>query len=141
METYRFDVSHGKSADPPQVDKICNWTLSPDGSQRAVVDVGPDEDQIHLRSTSSGQGRDLVVKGWRGLLGLDWSSDGKSLFIPWHNHESANALLRVTLDGKASVLLQSSNSEIWDAIPSPDGRFLAIGEASGTRNVWQVENF
>ena len=141
LETYRFDLSHGKSSDPPQVDKWCDWTLSPDGSQRAVIVKGTDEDQIHLRSTSTGQGRDLVIKGWRGLEGLDWSSDGRSIFVPWHNHESASALLRVTLDGRASVLLRSSNPEFWDAIPSPDGRFLAIGEASGTRNVWQVENF
>jgi hypothetical protein len=49
-------------------------------------------------------------------------------------------LLNITLDGKASVLLHSSN-DIWSAIPSPNGRLLAITEVNGTKNVWQIEDF
>ncbi len=73
-------------------------------------------------------------------MGAEWSADGRSLLVSWHNHELDSAMLRITFDGRASVLLHSSN-EIWGAVPSPDGRFLAIAEASGTRNVWQLENF
>ena len=47
----------------------------------------------------------------------------------------------VTLDGKTSLLLKSTNPEIWGAIPSPDGRWLAVAQAGGPKNVWQVENF
>jgi len=75
------------------------------------------------------------------LMGLDWSPDGKSLLVSWHNFEEDSALLKVTLDGRTSVLLKSSNPEIWAAIPSPDGRLLAIAEAGGPKNVWQIENF
>ena len=67
-ETFRFDVRSGKSTDPPQIDPECNWSLSPDGSQRAIVAVGPNQGTIQLRSTSSGKTRDLVVKGWNGLM-------------------------------------------------------------------------
>jgi hypothetical protein len=49
-------------------------------------------------------------------------------------------LLNVTLDGRASVLLHSRNV-VYSAIPSPNGRLLAITEASGTKNVWQIEDF
>ena len=139
-ETFRFDVKSGKSTDPPQIDPGCNWSLSPDGSQRAVIACGSNQGTIQLRSTSTGKTRDLVVKGWSGLMNVDWSADGKSLLATWHNHEGDSALLNVTLDGRASVLLHSSN-DIWYAIPSPDGRLLAITEASGTKNVWQIENF
>jgi hypothetical protein len=45
------------------------------------------------------------------------------------------------LNGRATVLLKSSNPEIWAAIPSPNGRMLAIAEAGGPKNVWQIENF
>jgi hypothetical protein len=71
---------------------------------------------------------------------IDWSADGNSLLVGWHNHESDHALLKVTLDGKASVLLRSSNFVAY-AIPSPDGRSLAILEVSPSRNAWQIENF
>jgi len=139
-ETFRFDVRSGKTTLPPQIDPECNWSLSPDGSQRAIVDIAPNQGTIRLRSTSTGKMRDLVVKGWNGLRAIDWSADGKSLLVSWGNHEGDSALLSVTLEGKASVLLHSSNHFVY-AIPSPDGRSLAIAEDSGTSNVWQVENF
>jgi len=138
-ETYRFDVRIGKSTARPQIDPDCNWSLSPDGSQRAIIPFSPNG-TIRLRSTSSGKTRDLVVKGWNELTNIDWSADGKSLLVAWHNHEWDSGLLKVALDGKVSLLLRSSNS-IGFAIPSRDGRFLAIAEASGTKNVWQIENF
>jgi len=139
-ETFQFDVRSGKSTAPSQIDPDCNWSLSPDGSQRAIVAKGPDEGTIRLRSTSTGKTRDLVVKGWNGLKNIDWAADGKRLLVSWGNHERDSALLSVTLDGRASVLLRSNNYILY-AIPSPDGRSLAIAEGSGTRNVWLIENF
>jgi DNA-binding winged helix-turn-helix (wHTH) protein/Tol biopolymer transport system component len=139
-ETYRFDVKSGKSTDPPQIDSPISWSLSPDGSQLAVIVRRPNQGTIQLRSTSTGKTRDLVVKGWTGLMNIDWSGDGRSLFVTSHIHEGDSALLNVTLDGRASGLLHSRN-EVYSAIPSPDGRLLAITEASGTKNVWQIENF
>ena len=140
-ETFRFDVRSGKLAAPPQIESAFNWSLSPDGSQRAIILYGPSQDKVQLRSTSTGQTRDLVVKGWSGLIGINWSADGKRLLVSWHNFERDSALLDVALDGGASVLLTSSNPEIWHAIPSPNGRMLAIAEAGGPKNVWQVESF
>jgi len=134
-ETIPFDVKSGKKTGPPQVDPEGFWTLSPDGSQRAFVSVGSNQGTIQLRSTSSGKTRDLVVKGWNGLMHIDWSADGKSLLVG--NHESDSTLLKVTLDGKASVLVRSSNF-IGYAVPAPDGRSLAILEVSPTKSVWQI---
>jgi Tol biopolymer transport system component len=140
-ETYRFDVRSGKSTEPPQIDPDCNWSLSPDGSERAIVVFGANDGRIHFRSTSTGKTREVFVKGWNGLMGADWSPDGKSLLVGWHNFERDSALLNVSLDGRATVLLKSSNPEIWAAVPSPNGRMLAIAEAGGPKNVWQIENF
>jgi Tol biopolymer transport system component len=134
-ETYRFDVKSGKSTDPPQIDPPINWSLSPDGSQLAVIVVRPNQGTIQLRSTSKGKTRDLVVKGWSGLMGGDWSADGRSLLTVSHGHEGDSTLLKVTLDGRAFALLHSRN-DVFSAIPSPDGRLLAMTEASGTQNVW-----
>jgi len=139
-ETFRFDVRNGKSNDPPQIDCDCNWSLSPDGLQRAIVPDDPKNGTIRLRSTLTGETRQLAVKGWKELSSITWSVDGKSLLTTWH-HESVSALLNVTLDGKVSVLLRSGSPEILGAIQSPDGRSLVIAEASITSNVWQIENF
>ena len=144
IETFQFDVKRGKSIAAPQIDPWCSWNLSPDGSQLAII-AGYNfrQDTIRLRSTSTGKTRDLVVKGWNGLGGADWSADGRSLLVTWHNHgrqDRESALLNVTLDGRASELLHTSNT-IYAAIPSPDGRLLAITEGAGTMNVWQIENF
>jgi len=138
-ETFRFDVRTGKRSDPPQVDPWCNWSLSPDGSQRAIV-CGSRKGTIRLRSALTGETLDLTVKGWDELGSIVWSVDGRSLLTISH-HESDTALLNVALDGRVSVLLRSSNPEILGAIPSPDGRSLAIAGANTTRNVWQIEGF
>jgi len=138
-ETFRFDVRTGKHSDPPQSDPWCNWSLSPDGSQRAIA-CGSRKGTIQLRSALTGETRDLTVKGWDELASIVWSVDGRSLLTISH-HESDTVLLNVALDGRVSVLLRSSNPEILGAIPSPDGRSLAIAGANTTRNVWQIENF
>jgi DNA-binding winged helix-turn-helix (wHTH) protein/Tol biopolymer transport system component len=138
-ETFRFDVRTGKCSDPPQGGPLCNWSLSPDGSVRAIV-CDTRKGSILLRPTLAGPTRELKVKGWDQLDSIEWSMDGKTLLATWH-HESESALLNITLDGRASVLLRSSNPDILGVIPSPDGRFLAIAGASTTRNVWQIENF
>ena len=70
---------------------------------------------------------------------IDWSADGKSLLVSWLNDDSDSALLKVALDGRVSMLLRSRNS-LW-AVPSPDGQLLAIGENTGAKNVWEIENF
>lgn len=140
METFRFDVRNGKSSGPPQFDPLCNWSLSPDGSQRAMVCPSPKE-TIRFRSILTGKTRDVPVTGRNELGSITWAADGKSLLVAGKTPEGESALLRVTLDGRASVLIRSGNSEILFAIPSPDGRSLALAESSVYNNVWQIENF
>lgn len=140
-ETFHFDVRNGKGTNPPQIDADGNWSLSPDGSRRALIAYGLDEGTIQLRSTSSGETRSLAVKGWNGLGNIDWSANGKSLLVVWCNHDKECTLLDITLDGKVSVVLRSSKW-IGYAVPSPDGRRLAILEAvNPTKNAWEIENF
>jgi len=50
-------------------------------------------------------------------------------------------LLNVDLQGKARAVLEESEKDLGWAIPSPDGRHLAIWEASGSSNVWLLEGF
>jgi hypothetical protein len=55
---------------------------------------------------------------------------------------STPVLLFVDCEGKARVIWegQKYGSLQW-AIPSPDGRYLALNIYVGERNVWMIENF
>jgi Tol biopolymer transport system component len=138
-ETHRFDVRTGKTTGPPQIDPPCNWSLSPDGSRRAIIPAGS-KARIRIRSTMSDETYELPVKGWEDLDSIDWSADGKSLFAGWY-HESDSALLKVSLNGTVTVLFHSNNPQVIGAIQSPDGRSLAFAGLSTARNVWKIENF
>jgi hypothetical protein len=69
------------------------------------------------------------------LFSITWAADGRSRLVAGKTPEAESALLRVPLDGKALVLVHSSNSEILGAIPSPDGRSLAITEKNVYNNL------
>ena len=138
-ETYRFDVKTGKKPGPPQVDPSCNWSLSPDGSLRAVVAYGS-KGPIRFRSTGDGETRELAVEGWDELDSIDWSADGKAVFVSWH-HESESALLRVALNGTVSVIFRSNGQQVIGPIPSPDGHSVVFAGLGTASNVWMVENF
>ena len=53
--------------------------LSPDGSSVAISTSGQAEIHIRLLSLSGGSDREITVKGWPSISGLDWSPDGKRL--------------------------------------------------------------
>jgi hypothetical protein len=111
-----------------QLEAPGNWNLTPDGLERAITVFDPDQGKIQLRSTSTGETNKPVVRGWCGFISIDWSADGKSLHVISLNRAGESTLLDVRLDGSASILVGGSNPRIGYAIPSPDGRFLAIRE-------------
>ena len=115
--------------------------LSPDGSTCAISRDG--EPQIHIRllSPSGGSDREITVKGWPNLTGLDWSPDGKGFYVGSVSPQGST-LLYVDLKGNARVLWQykAGNAGIW-GLPSPDGRYLAIMGDVINSNVWMVEGF
>ncbi len=53
--------------------------LSPDGATFEISRSGEAEIHIRLLSLSGGSDREIKVKGWPNLTGLDWSPDGKGL--------------------------------------------------------------
>lgn len=130
----------GKSSEPSQIDPLCNWALSPDGSLRAIVLPSP-KGMIRFRSTTTGESHDVRVKGGNELGSIDWAPDGKSLYSAGRSPNRESVLLHVTLEGQVTVLLRSNKSEMLAGIPSPNGRYLAIPETRGSNNVWAIQNF
>jgi Tol biopolymer transport system component len=119
----------------------CAWSLSPDGQTLAVA--GPVRNgTISLISIPTKTTRELVITNWSELRssqeppqgGFDWAADGKGLFFSVDMKPSGLGLVYVDLEGHARVLLKGGNIR-W-AIPSPDGRYLALHTFSTVRNVW-----
>jgi eukaryotic-like serine/threonine-protein kinase len=114
--------------------------LSPDGRTLAIAQVGG---EIHVRliSLQGGSDRDITVKGWPTITGVDWATDGKGLYCG-SLAPQGSSLLYVDLSGNARMLLQfkGGGGEIW-GVPSPDGRYIAIKVPGTNSNVWMLEGF
>ena len=140
----RFDPGTGESSplvEIPSQGMPIGWSLSPNGSQLAVGFYRTDQSVIHLRSTADGTSRDVVVKGRAGVASADWSADGNSLFVTTMDSEHKTTLLNVKLDGSNHLLMKDDKNSIEWAIPSPDGKLLAINKYTGITNAWSLANF
>jgi hypothetical protein len=120
-----------------------NWSLSPDGrilamAKKTAVRGDP---TIRLLSLVDYSERTVRVPGWSGICCFDWAADGKSLWVSVYTNAGKRALLSVDSRGNVKPMLEEDKMMLGWAIPSPDGRRLAIWEASGSSNVWMLENF
>jgi DNA-binding winged helix-turn-helix (wHTH) protein/Tol biopolymer transport system component len=122
-------------------DSYYPWGLSPDGTSLAISKYEEPEIHTRLLSLTGGSDRDITVKGWPNIVGLDWSADGKGLYVGSASPQLCT-LLYVNLEAKARVVWQvkGSPSGIW-GIASPDGRYLAIGRQLAESCVWMLEDF
>ena len=119
--------------------------LSSDGANLAISRAFEAEIHIRLLSLSAGPDREITVKGWPNIAGLDWSHDGKGLYCG-SGSAQGKTLLYVDLKGNARVLWQLKGASGFgpfgvEGFPSPDGRYLAIGSGVYNSNVWMLEGF
>jgi Tol biopolymer transport system component/DNA-binding winged helix-turn-helix (wHTH) protein len=144
-----FDPLRGKGQEVAHVDDdlphAYNWSLSPDGSTLAIakaskvdLSVKPDIRLLSLRDHTE---RTIGLKEWPRVSTIDWAADGKSLWVSTSSNTGTSALLNVDLQGRARPVWEQTKMEVGWAIPSPDGRYLALWQASGDSNVWMIENF
>jgi eukaryotic-like serine/threonine-protein kinase len=142
-ELARFDTN-------PTPDAEYAWDLSPDGTRIAILKRS--EATIHILSLSRQASQQIVGKGWGGLQSVDWAADGSGLFVS-SVREGGSALLRLDLKGSGQLLWAYQGTvepgitafvggplAPW-AVPSPDGRHLAICGWSLNANIWLMENF
>ena len=119
-----------------------NWSLSPDGRTLALAkEHRAAETEIRLVPTRGGTERILHVKDWQGVTTLDWAADGKSLWASGMLRGEARALINIDMQGHARVVLQETKPYVGWAIPSRDGKKLALWESAGGSNAWMLEGF
>ena len=147
LEFYEFDADTGKSslmfkiADPEW--QLYNWTLSPDGERMALAKKlrAQEEAEIQIMSLRGGSTRKIALKEWRSVRAIDWAADSKSIWTCASPREGEEVIINVDLQGHVKPAVKEPSPYIGWAIPSQDGKRLAIWEASGASNVWMLENF
>jgi serine/threonine protein kinase len=118
------------------------WDLSPDGTRIAILRRSDQEIEV-VPLHGEGPHR-ITVKGWKSLETLDWAADGKGFYASGPL-DGDSVLLYIDLKGNASILWKRPGEEegLSDvyAIPSRDGRRLAIFGWTSNSNMWMMENF
>jgi serine/threonine protein kinase len=134
-------------------DGAYDWDLSPDGTRMAVLKTS--QNRVHVLSFDGESPRDIAVKRGAPLQTVNWTSDGKALFASSATPEGS-VLLRIDFQGNSQVVWQQKGSIApWGgdvdlgmggpsapwAVPSPDGRHVAIYSWTLGANMWMMENF
>ena len=143
----------GRSDIDPDAASTYLWDFSPDGTRVAILKYA--EGRIHILPLSRNVSQEIVVKGWSNLQSVDWAWDGKGLFVSSVT-EPRSVLLNVDLKGQVHLLWEQKGSiaasggpfdqplggpSAPTALPSPDGRHLALYCWSLDANIWMMENF
>jgi Tol biopolymer transport system component len=124
-----------------------NWCLSPDGKYLVTPkSQSPyDERALRILNLSDGTERYIPMSAIGLMMGMDWAADSKSVWVGGYMGRGAwgtrSGLLNVDLGGKVKVAVAGFDPTMWYAIPSPDGRRLALMGNTQSSNVWLVENF
>jgi serine/threonine protein kinase len=115
------------------------WDLSPDGTRIAVLRRS--EGRIYLLPLNGQAHQDIRPLAWSNLETLDWAADSKGFFTC--SLQRGSTLLYVDLSGNAHVLWspKASPNDATRAVPSPDGRHVAVLAFTQNSNIWMMENF
>jgi Tol biopolymer transport system component len=141
---FTFDPFRGKGSQVFQIKDdvpyIYNWSLSPDGTMLAIAKGkwGEEEPRIHLVPVNGGADRWITLSNGLGVASLDWAADSKGLWASSAGDDE-NVLLHIDLQGHAVAVWHPGKMRVGWAIPSRDGRRLALMVSSGSANVWMVE--
>jgi hypothetical protein len=115
---------------------VYEWALSPDANQIAIYQRNTGN--IYLLNLKTQALEHIPVKRWK-FVSMDWAADGKGLFLSALQPDCV--LLHVDLHGKVQVLWEPRGENMIWALPSPDGRYVAMPHSLGSVNVWMMENF
>ena len=147
LDFFTFDPVTGKKSPLTRIEgaasHVQNWSLCPDGLTLALAKKShvPGPADIRLFSIADGKDRILRLPAWSGISSLDWAADGRTIWVTASSPAGVQTLLNVDLRGRAKPFLQEPEKDLGWAIPSPDGRRLAIWEASANSNAWLLEGF
>jgi Tol biopolymer transport system component len=115
------------------------WDLSPDGSSVAIVNLGENQDSIHVVQLRNGSSQLIPLGHSEQISGISWSVDGQGWFVTSSSVHKAT-IFHVSSSGKVSELWTTS-SILGTPLASPDGKNLAFTISTFNSNAWAIENF
>ncbi len=144
---FTFDSATGKQTQIHSIAEpewfLQNWSLSPDGQTLALAKkhrtaMAAD---VRLVPLAGGKLRTLLLNNWFSVGFLDWAADGKSIWVNASSSTGVQTLLNVDLRGKVRPALEEREMDLGWAIPSPDGRHVAIWMSAASSNAYLLEGF
>jgi hypothetical protein len=143
----QFDPATGvmnelfRASDPGWQDY--NWTLSPDGKLLALCKQArvSEDTKIRLVTLEDGTERAVHIKEWAAILAFDWAADGKSFWASAILRGESRSLVNIDLHGSVKPLIEGGKPYIGWAIPSRDGKHLAVWQSTGGSNAWMLDGF
>ena len=152
LQFFAFDPSGAKGPEllagrMKEIGGIGSWSLSPDGKYLvSSKSQNPyDEPTLRVVNLAEGTERFIPMPDIGLMIGMDWAADSKSLWIGGYRGRGAwgtrSGILNVDLAGRVKLVVEGLNPSILFAIPSPDGRRLALYGNSQSSNMWLLENF
>jgi DNA-binding winged helix-turn-helix (wHTH) protein/Tol biopolymer transport system component len=135
-----FDLEHGAGREITRTPSgVAHWSLSPDGSQLALV---LDPHRIRFLSPETGASHDVSLNEWPAF-NVDWAADGARVFLRSITSAGVPVILALNRAGKAEVVLEGQvGSNFAFFIQSPDGRHGILEMPTpDDNNAWMVENF
>jgi DNA-binding winged helix-turn-helix (wHTH) protein/Tol biopolymer transport system component len=146
LTLYTFDAKGGKKTFLKTIQDrewfSFNWSLSPDGTTLVLAKKHQAATPSELRLVRlDGSERTIRLDSWFSIGCLDWAADGKSIWVNAVGSTGTPTLLNVALSGKITPALEESEMVLGWAIPSRDGRRVAIWEGEQSANVWLLEGF
>jgi Tol biopolymer transport system component len=139
---YTFDPLRGKGEQVLRIEddlpQAYNWSLSPDGITLAVTRGKAEwETRIRLVPLHGGDERWLTIPV--STASLDWAADSRSLWAASSSTDEENELLNIDLQGHVHTVWRPRKKAVGWAIPSRDGRSLALYVGSVSANVWMMD--
>jgi len=150
-----FDPAGGKVTELPAAKRPSDdgpgsvWSLSPNGRYLASPLAAHPYEALPLGlrvvDLATGKQREIPVPSVLLIMGMDWAPDSRSLWVGGYMGRSSggtrSGIVRVDLTGHVRTVLEGSSMAIWFAIPSPDGRRVAVLAHTDKSNVSLLENF
>lgn len=137
-----FDALKGRGDElcrfQPERGVLYYWALSSDGTRIGILKDG--DSRIHILHINGHPPQEITVAGWKNLKTLFWAADGRG----WFTSAKTGAgwtLLHVDLEGHADRVWEHEGPSNTYALPSPDGRHLAINTMNASSNIWTMKNF